>query len=159
MEIESCPCCSGKTYEACCAPLIRGDTAADSPEALMRSRYTAYSQANIPYIQQTMKSPASDNYDPVEAKKWAESIQWLGLDVLNHSMKGDQGLVEFIATFILHGQKQSMREISEFRRDAGKWYYIKGIQPVPKPITSTSIGRNDPCTCGSGKKYKKCCGR
>jgi len=21
------------------------------------------------------------------------------------------------------------------------------------------IGRNDPCTCGSGKKYKKCCGK
>jgi len=21
------------------------------------------------------------------------------------------------------------------------------------------VGRNDPCTCGSGKKYKKCCGR
>lgn len=28
---------------------------------------------------------------------------------------------------------------------------------TPKPITVTKIGRNKPCPCGSGKKYKKCC--
>jgi len=30
-----------------------------------------------------------------------------------------------------------------------------------KPVrrTQKKIGRNDPCPCGSGKKYKKCCGR
>ena len=27
-----------------------------------------------------------------------------------------------------------------------------------KPITEVKVGRNDPCPCGSGKKYKKCCG-
>lgn len=27
------------------------------------------------------------------------------------------------------------------------------------PVTSTKVGRNDPCPCGSGKKYKKCCGK
>ena len=30
--------------------------------------------------------------------------------------------------------------------------------PQPK-IAEKKIGRNDPCPCGSGKKYKKCCGR
>jgi len=31
----------------------------------------------------------------------------------------------------------------------------------PAPIQSShpKVGRNDPCSCGSGKKYKKCCGR
>jgi methionyl aminopeptidase len=29
--------------------------------------------------------------------------------------------------------------------------------PVNQPIRSTKIGRNDPCPCGSGKKFKKCC--
>jgi len=28
-----------------------------------------------------------------------------------------------------------------------------------QPIRSKKVGRNDPCPCGSGKKYKKCCGR
>ena len=31
-------------------------------------------------------------------------------------------------------------------------------RPVRKPATSKKVGRNDPCPCGSGKKYKKCCG-
>ena len=28
-----------------------------------------------------------------------------------------------------------------------------------RPRTVKKVGRNDPCPCGSGKKYKKCCGR
>ena len=36
--------------------------------------------------------------------------------------------------------------------------YGDGKQIVKKPAVSQKIGRNDPCPCGSGKKYKKCCG-
>lgn len=37
-------------------------------------------------------------------------------------------------------------------------------QPLPPPVQpihkeKKEIGRNDPCPCGSGKKYKKCCGK
>jgi len=32
-----------------------------------------------------------------------------------------------------------------------------GVATVPEPRTVTKTGRNDPCTCGSGKKFKKCC--
>ena len=33
------------------------------------------------------------------------------------------------------------------------------VPPAPKTATGTpKVGRNDPCPCGSGKKYKKCCG-
>lgn len=37
-------------------------------------------------------------------------------------------------------------------------------QPLPPPVQpihkeKAEIGRNDPCPCGSGKKYKKCCGK
>ncbi|MBU1213526.1 MAG: SEC-C domain-containing protein, partial [Alphaproteobacteria bacterium] len=32
-------------------------------------------------------------------------------------------------------------------------------RPLTSPLAqSTKVGRNDPCPCGSGKKYKKCCG-
>jgi uncharacterized protein YecA (UPF0149 family) len=30
--------------------------------------------------------------------------------------------------------------------------------PIPIVEHSPKVGRNDPCPCGSGKKYKKCCG-
>jgi hypothetical protein len=33
------------------------------------------------------------------------------------------------------------------------------IEPAGRPVTKAKIGRNSPCPCGSGKKYKKCCGR
>jgi uncharacterized protein YecA (UPF0149 family) len=29
---------------------------------------------------------------------------------------------------------------------------------APSSVGKRKIGRNDPCSCGSGKKYKKCCG-
>ncbi len=33
---------------------------------------------------------------------------------------------------------------------------VKGV-PIRKPADASPVGRNDPCPCGSGKKYKKCC--
>jgi uncharacterized protein YecA (UPF0149 family) len=37
---------------------------------------------------------------------------------------------------------------------------VEEFAPPPAPIESEEpkVGRNDPCPCGSGKKYKKCCG-
>ena len=36
-------------------------------------------------------------------------------------------------------------------------------EPLPPPVepihVEKTVGRNDPCPCGSGKKYKKCCGK
>lgn len=34
---------------------------------------------------------------------------------------------------------------------------VQRTQPVQQRIVGTKVGRNDPCPCGSGKKYKKCC--
>lgn len=147
---NNCPCGKNETYAACCEKYISGAEIPSTPEDLMRSRYTAYSKANIDYIQQTMKSPAADNYDPVEAKKWAQSTKWLGLKVLKSSQDNDHGLVEFAAFYSNHDKQNCIYEISLFERENGRWYYIDGKQP--------KIGRNDPCICGSEKKYKKCCG-
>ena len=32
-------------------------------------------------------------------------------------------------------------------------------KPAPQPPHRSKVGRNDPCPCGSGQKYKRCCGR
>jgi SEC-C motif-containing protein len=117
----------------------------------MRSRYTAYSTANVEYIAQTMKSPALDQFDAEDARAWAQSVSWIKLKVVAASMNGDKGFVEFIAYFIDQGKAQTLHEASEFQRINGRWYYLDGKKPV-------NPGRNDPCLCGSGKKYKKCCG-
>ncbi len=35
---------------------------------------------------------------------------------------------------------------------------VKTVTAMPTPVLTNKVGRNDPCPCGSGKKYKKCCG-
>ena len=35
----------------------------------------------------------------------------------------------------------------------------KAVMETPDPVRAEKVGRNDPCPCGSGKKYKKCCGK
>jgi hypothetical protein len=39
---------------------------------------------------------------------------------------------------------------------AGDFADDEAVQPYRAPV---KVGRNEPCPCGSGKKYKKCCGR
>jgi len=149
---QHCPCGTGKSYADCCGVFISNQKLPLTPEALMRSRYTAYTRANIDYIIQTMKSPAADNFDVKDAEEWAKTVNWIGLDVIKTKYDANQGIVEFRAHYSLDGKKNILHEISEFRFENGKWYYVDGTIPNQK------IGRNDPCPCGSNKKYKKCCG-
>ena len=59
------------------------------------------------------------------------------------------------------GMPQSLREDAFFRREDGRWYYVDGNVHGQDPYRreTPKIGRNEPCPCGSGKKYKKCCGK
>jgi SEC-C motif-containing protein len=124
-----CPCGLFKKYEACCGIFITGLTLPPTPEALMRSRYTAYTKANVAYIADTMKAPAATGFDADQAREWALSIDWLGLEVKSSSENNNQGNVEFIARFSSNGVADYLHEISEFRKDEGKWFYIDGVGP------------------------------
>jgi SEC-C motif-containing protein len=160
---DPCPCGSGHVYVACCAPLIEGAAQAETPEALMRSRYTAYVQKQIPYLARTLHPSQRDDFDEEAAARWANESEWLGLEIVSASGAdpGDQsGTVEFKAHYSRDGTTQVHHERSEFRRADGVWYFYDGkpmgISQVRR--AAPKIGRNDPCPCGSGRKYKKCCG-
>lgn len=56
------------------------------------------------------------------------------------------GYVSFVARFREHGKSGAIIERSRFLKENGQWYYIDGTRP--------QFGRNDPCPCGSGKKFK-----
>lgn len=158
--MNTCPCCSSKTYSACCERFISGKELPQTPEELMRSRYTAYSKINVDYIRQTMKSPAADQFDAEEARQWAKAVTWEKLEIIQTSHEQNKGFVEFIAYFSQQLQKQYLHECSEFHFDDGRWYYVDGKISDNKssPRSVIKIGRNVACSCGSGKKYKKCCG-
>jgi SEC-C motif-containing protein len=154
-----CPCGSDKTYNDCCGKFIMGLAAPTTPEELMRSRYSAYMQADIHYIAQTMKGPAQKNFHPASAQSWAGQVTWLGLEVIRAFEEEGKGYVEFIASFSAQGQKEIIHELSEFHKEAGGWFYVDGTQLKPRPaVAKSQLGRNESCLCGSGKKYKKCCG-
>lgn len=124
----------------------------------MRSRYTAYTRADVPYLMSTALPGPTWIDDPVRTKAWAESIEWKRLEIL-HTEKGSpadtDGVVEFKAWYKDKGKLQCLHERSVFNQVNGKWMYASWTIPS---YSKAPVGRNDDCPCGSGKKYKKCCG-
>jgi SEC-C motif-containing protein len=129
----------------------------------MRSRYTAYTLAAIDYLYRTSGPRVRREFDAEGSKKWAESAEWQGLEVLGSEGGGDgdhQGVVEFIARYRIKDQAFEHHERATFQRIDGEWRFQDGKVFGPDPVRreEPKIGRNDPCPCGSGRKHKKCCG-
>ena len=141
----------------------------------MRSRYTAYTRADIDYIANTLAPEMRGDFDHVAAKTWATQAKWLGLAIkfVDGGGRGDtEGVVAFVATYEQGGKTIGHHEVSRFRRsDAGEWLFVSGdpsdrvavrrvgASPQATRRATRKVGRNDPCRCGSGRKYKLCCGR
>lgn len=155
--MTDCPCGSSASYQKCCGPFVEGKKNPDTPEQLMRSRYTAYSMAKVEYIGNTMYGRASKDFNAEAAEEWAKKVKWMKLQIINSDMDGDKGTVEFVAHFSDNGRASVLHELSEFVKKDGKWFYIDGRVPQASTVMSQTTGRNDPCPCGSGKKFKKCC--
>jgi SEC-C motif-containing protein len=159
--MDTCPCGSGVAFDACCGPLIAG-APAPTAEALMRARYTAYSRGDIDYLMATLTPEARADFDPVEAQGVADESVWTGLEVRAVTDGGagdDTGTVEYVARLKYRGRARIHHERATFRREDGQWRCSGGeVNPKQPPVRVVSIGRNEPCLCGSGKKYKKCCG-
>jgi SEC-C motif-containing protein len=140
---------------------VRGERAADTAEALMRARYTAYTLGEVEFILGTHAPTAADDTDREGTEQWSKRATWLGLEVVR-SERGtaddDEGSVEFIATYEMDGRRVAHHERSHFRKHGGKWLYADGVMVKPEPVRlGPRVGRNDLCPCGSGKKYKRCC--
>ena len=129
-NMTDCPCGSKKSVDVCCQKFISGNALPDTPEELMRSRYTAYTLCDINYIEKTMLAPANNQFDAEATKQWSQQVNWLKLEVLNSSIQEDKGTVEFCAHFMFENKKHLMHEISEFIKKDGKWYYVNGIAPA-----------------------------
>ena len=160
MNQSHCPCGSNKKLDDCCGIIING-APAKTALALMRSRYTAYCLSEAQYLIDTTHSKHRAAYEIHGIKEWAQENTWTKLEIVSvehGSVSDTQGIVEFKAYFTdVKGKKQIHHERSNFLKEDGRWYYLDGkIDPKEVDITK-KITRNDPCPCGSGKKYKKCC--
>ena len=155
---EACPCGSQKEYVHCCEPFITGKQSPQTPEALMRSRYTAYTRVHIDYIKETMRGKALAGFDEMDAKRWASRVHWIKLNVIQSGIQNpSMGYVEFEARFVDASRLKSIHEKSEFIFDKGRWYYIDGIL-LPTTHKEQMISRQMDCPCGSHRKFKHCHG-
>jgi SEC-C motif-containing protein len=159
----TCPCGKGPTLEACCGPILDG-APAQTAEELMRSRYTAYVTGNIDHVVATHDPATRDTVDREASTAWSKQSQWHGLEVRATEAGGagdTTGVVEFIARFTLAGRSQQHHERSRFVKQDDHWYYVDGEVLKARPVEreAPKVGRNEPCPCGSGKKYKKCHGQ
>lgn len=156
---DVCPCDSQKSYLSCCEPFITGKQSPEQPEALMRSRYTAYTMSNIDYIKATMRGNALVGFQETDAKRWAKRVRWIKLSVLKSAIENaSTGYVEFEASFVDGSRLKSIHEKSEFIHEDGRWYYIGGTH-LPTEHTEQMIFRNMSCPCGSPRKFKNCHGK
>jgi SEC-C motif-containing protein len=141
--IRDCPCHSGARYAACCGRYHAGTSAAPTPEALMRSRYSAFALGLGSYLVETLASDHADRAGrtPAELEALARLLgrakdtqRFLGLQILEASgyrnpdegADGDRAEVTFHARIFERGADRSFTERSRFRREDGAWRYEGG---------------------------------
>lgn len=144
-------------------PFLRGEKQAATAEELMKTRYAAYALGDIDYIVSSHHPDRAHEVDRANTELWSKQSEWLGLEIVSSEKGGpddEVGQVEFVARYRLKGATFNHRERAQFQKVGGRWYFVDGKEIAGPPIRREKLpGRNEPCTCGSGKKFKKCCGR
>ena len=182
ISLQTCPCqinplssdiISLLLYKDCCQPYHDGlfdkkvdnseGIKVDTAERLMRTRYSAFVLVKPEYIVKTTL-PAQQNLLDINAIEiWAKDTDWAGLEIVTYTPKLGKrhAQVEFKAYFnTLDGTEQKQQahhELSTFVKIKNKadndasWYFLD-------PTVSMSVTQKQPCICGSGEKFKRCCG-
>ena len=123
---SKCPCGLPEPYERCCGRFHKGEGPAPTAEALMRSRYSAFSVGDEAYLLRTWH-PATR---PAEAGA-DRRTRWTGLEVLETDRGGPfdtEGTVRFRAHYVERGRRGQLEENSRFVRHEGAWVYVGQVQ-------------------------------
>lgn len=155
-----CPCGSTQSYTDCCQPFHLGRALPTTAEQLMRSRYAAFVLVLSDYIVATTVPFAQALLDKQAIHEWAVQTDWDGLEIVDHLPKLGKrhAQVEFRAYFLADGTRRAHHERSSFVKIndkvtfAARWYFLD-------PTAALTISQKQPCPCGSGEKYKRCCGQ
>ncbi|WP_457857749.1 YchJ family protein [Psychrobacter pulmonis] len=175
ISLPICPCQINPVSEAIGAPLLYQDCCqpyhdgllnkeadgikAETAKRLMRTRYSAFVLVKPNYIVKTT-IPAQQNLLDIKAiENWAKETDWAGLEIVTHTPKLGKrhAQVEFKAYFKTNENLQAHHELSAFVKVTDKnsnnarWYFLD-------PTVSMSVSQKQPCSCGSGEKFKRCCG-
>ncbi|WP_101759851.1 YchJ family protein [Oceanicoccus sp. KOV_DT_Chl] len=153
-----CHCDLPQPFEQCCEPIIKGLHTATTAEQLMRSRFSAFCTGNIDYLIASHHPSKRHANDQQELANTIALCEWLQLKIVRcnqGAVTDSHGEVEFIATYTQQGKLATLHENSRFVQEDNQWFYLDG--DILESNHQFKPGRNDPCFCGSGKKFKKCC--
>ena len=120
----ACPCGSGLSYKDCCFPYHSGAAAPETPEQLMRSRYSGFTRGLEQYLLDTWHPDTRPRRVRLDDKQ-----RWLGLSIKSTETAGlqdSEGKVEFVARFKEQGRGHRLHEVSRFEKIEGRWYYLDG---------------------------------
>ena len=124
-----CPCGTTASFADCCGPLLAGVRQAETAEALMRSRYTAYLEGAVDYLITTTAAAARGRLDRAGLVAYCRGLRGISLRMLEVCGGGpleETGVVEFAATLRAQGRTFVQRERSRFVREHGRWVYVDG---------------------------------
>ena len=175
LSLPICPCQINPVSDAIGAPLLYQDCCqpyhdgllnkeadgikAETAKRLMRTRYSAFVLVKPNYIVKTT-IPAQQNLLDIKAiENWAKETDWAGLEIVTHTPKLGKrhAQVEFKAYFKTNENLQAHHELSAFVKVTDKlnndarWYFLD-------PTVAMTVSQKQPCICGSGEKFKRCCG-
>ena len=114
-----------------------------TPKELMISRYEAFVHKDWDYLVKT------SIHQSLQELSEPNDIEWIRLEVLD----AYDNFVEFKAYYKDNAILGVLHEKSKFVQVDGEWKYDDG------ELFNSKIERNEPCPCGSGKKFKKCCAK
>ncbi len=144
-----CPCNPAKQFSECCKLFLCEQKTPPSPQVLMRSRFSAYARQDEQYLLNTWHQSTRPR-----SVDMGQSPKWLSLQIIKTFSEGRHGMVEFKASYMQDNEIALLHETSRFTKENGCWFYVDGY--VHKPQQGQT-GRNAPCPCGSGRKFKRCC--
>lgn len=153
MSHTLCPCGSQMPYADCCQPYHMLLAYPPTAKALMQSRFSAFYFKNIAYIIATTVPAQQNLLDKSALQTWADGTNWTRLDVISHHKVGKcHAQVHFKAYFEGKQGQGVHDELSAFVQMDDRWYFLD-------PTVAVSLTNKQPCLCGSGQKFKACCGR
>ncbi|GGW89023.1 hypothetical protein GCM10007391_24000 [Alteromonas halophila] len=119
----------------------------------MRSRFSAYCIKDYAYILATYAHEKKAELTEQQLEESASGTQWFALQVDTRS--AIQSEVTFKAYYFANGKPAQLHETSQFIIEEDQWRYLDGAIHVDTGVVK--LGRNEPCPCNSGKKFKQCC--
>ena len=155
----NCYCDSGLAFGECCQPFLTHQRRPETPVQLMRSRYSAFCQEDARYLHITWHSSMRTQNSVEQIQGAFRHTRWCKLSIEESVIdeNGTHGSVSFRAYYFEREKLGVLHESSRFEEENGEWRYLDGI--IYHDSGRLSLGKNAPCFCGSGSKFKRCCGR